>query len=315
MSRFLVSTVLLIAAATSQAALLPETIGKLQRGAVSTPPLPSLKEDKSLLEEYGFESAERAAYGAGNDALLVTAYRFKDPTGALSGYQWFRAKTGKLEQYGNYLLRIEGPKLDEKTLLHFQVNLPRVDHSSLPDLKDYLPSAGLVPNSERYILGPASLNRFEPRIPPSLAAFHVGAEAQLGTYKTKNGDSNLLIFSYPTPQIARQRLDEFAKVPEVLAKRAGPLVAVIVSPADRDDAERLLAQVKYQPTVTWNQATKPKPQGNAGEMLLAICTLAGILGGASILFGFAFGGFKVLRRRFGLKDADYSLTALDLSKK
>ena len=38
-----------------------------------------------------------------------------------------------------------------------------------------LPADGLIPNSERYILGPVSLDRFEPRIPPSVAAFHLGS--------------------------------------------------------------------------------------------------------------------------------------------
>ena len=91
---------------------------------------------------------------------------------------------------------------------------------------------GLIPNSERYILGPVSLARFEPRIAPSLAAFHLGTEAQLGRYRTPKGDLTLAIFSYPTPNIARERQEEFPKVPGTIAKRSGPLVGVVVQPPD-----------------------------------------------------------------------------------
>ncbi len=56
----------------------------------------------------------------------------------------------------------------------------------------------------------------------------------------------MAIFNYPTPQIAMQQVPDFEKLPGAMAKRSGPLVAVVLSPADPDFAERLLAQVRYQ---------------------------------------------------------------------
>ena len=78
-----------------------------------------------------------------------------------------------------------------------------------------------------------------------------GAEAQLGTYKSPKGPMTLAIFNYPTPQIAMQKEVDFRALPGgPMVKRAGPLVAVVLGPSDPDSAERLLAQVRYQASVT-----------------------------------------------------------------
>ena len=54
-----------------------------------------------------------------------------------------------------------------------------------PLLPGYLPSQNLVSGSERYVVGPVGLQKFEPRIPPSVAAFHLGAEAQIGSFRAR----------------------------------------------------------------------------------------------------------------------------------
>ena len=41
----------------------------------------------------------------------------------------------------------------------------------------------------------------------------------------------MLIFNYPTPNIARQQLAEFEKLSGAVAKRSGPMVAVVLSPS------------------------------------------------------------------------------------
>ena len=85
-----------------------------------------------------------------------------------------------------------------------------------------------MPNSERYILGPDGLAKFAPGIPPSVAAFHLGAEAQVAAFRAPAGEIRLAIFDYPTPQMAIQQYDGFAKLPGMMAKRSGPLVAVVL---------------------------------------------------------------------------------------
>jgi hypothetical protein len=321
----LISTIFL---ASVHAELLPERFGNYNRESVKPAPLT----DRAVWDEYGFDAAERAVYKSGANQLTATAYRLKDPTGALAAFQWLRpadatvlkpiehvghgvASGGSsLFQMGNYLLSFEGNRPSPTDLKQIFVHLPKFDQSSLPALGSYVPGRNLVLNSERYVLGPESLQKFEPRIPPSTAGFHMGAEAQLARFKTRNGESQLAIFSYPTPQIARERLDAFQKIPGAVVKRTGPLVAAIISPANADDAERLLAEVKYEPTITWSEKI-PKPQGNAGDMLTGICILAGVLIVMSVLFGFFLGGFRVMLSRFGIGSAHDSFTSLDLSKK
>ena len=41
-----------------------------------------------------------------------------------------------------------------------------------------------------------------------------------------------------------QRVLEFQKLPDAVAKRSGPLVAVVLAPKDPDYAENLLSQVR-----------------------------------------------------------------------
>jgi len=38
-------------------------------------------------------------------------------------------------------------------------SLPKLDQSPLPALQGYLPTDGLVPNSQRYVIGPESWRR------------------------------------------------------------------------------------------------------------------------------------------------------------
>ena len=317
--------ILAVLAISAHAELLPERFGNYTRGAMK----PVAVADRPIWDEYGFDAAEQATYKSGANQMVATAYRLKDPTGALAAFEWLRpaeATPLKLAEYaaaygnsslilmGNYVLSFQGNRPTPADLKQIFIYLPKYDQSSLPTLRNYVPANHLIANSERYVLGPAALQKFEPRIAPSVAAFHLGAEAQLARYKTKNGESQLAIFTYPTPQMARERLDAFQKIAGVVAKRSGPLVAVIVSPADADDAERLLAQVKFEPAIIWSQKI-PEPQGNPGDLLMGIGVLSGVLILLSLLFGFFLGGFRVALARFGLGSARETFTSLHLGKK
>ena len=215
--------------AALNAALLPERFGKYMRGDTK----PVTVSDRPVWDEYGFDAAESAPYKSETAKTAVTAYRLKDPTGALGAFQWLRpaaAKPLKLTEYaasygdaslillGNYVLLFEGYQPTLLDLKQFAAFLPRYDQSSLPAIRGYVPTNHLIANSQRFVTGPASLQQFEPRISPSTAGFHFGAEAQLARYKTKNGESQLALFSYPTPQMARERQDAFQKIEGAVVK-------------------------------------------------------------------------------------------------
>ena len=213
--------------------------------------------------------------------------------------------------HGNYLLSFTGYKPTTPELDPIVESLRNVDTSALPALPGYLPSRDLVPGSQRYITGPASLRKFNPGIPPSTAAFHLGAEAQLGVFHGPKGETVLTIFNYPTHQIAMQQAASLGKIPGAEVKRSGPLVAVILSPPDPDAAERLLAQVRYQAEVTRDEYV-PTLRDNIGNLVVTAFVLTGLLLVFCVVSGLAFGGFRAFLRRFRKGEDPDALTTLHL---
>jgi hypothetical protein len=92
-----------------------------------------------------------------------------------------------------------------------------------------------------------------------------------------------------------QKAPDFERLPGAVVKRSGPLVAVLLNPADRDMAERLLSQVRWQAEVTRNDYV-PTQRDNPGNLLLNIFKLIGILLLFAILSGVLMGGVRVLMR-------------------
>ncbi len=280
--------------------------------------------DRALTDEFGLETTEQAEYKADSKHFTATAWRFKDSTGAMAFFQAHRpsgatpaavaklsvaTSDGSIFAFGNYVFQFTGsiPSADDLQAVYAQ--LPKLEQSPLPALMTFLPNAGLIPNSERYILGPVALERFEPRISPSTVGFHLGAEGQLGKYKSPKGPLSLAIFDYPTPSVARERLLEFQKIPGAMAKRAGPLVAVTIDPPDLDAAERLLAQVKYEASVTLSQKVPVNEVKGFARTLINTFVLIGIIIGMCLVAGVAFGGFKILARKMGRQvDPDAMIT-------
>ena len=306
-------------------AIWPENIGVWKRAATMQATL----FDRPLWDEYGLKESESARYENGSEAFTVTGYRLQDTTGAMAAFDWQRpakstasklaplaADTGEglLVVHGNYLLSFSGHKPEAAELSTLFDSLRNVDTTVLPTLPANLPTQNLVANSERYITGPASLAKFIPGIPPSVAAFHYGAEGQLGVFHSPKGEMSLVIFNYPTPQIAMLKEADFRGIPGGnLVKRSGPLLAVVLSPSDPDAAERLLAKVKYEAVVTLDQWV-PSHRDNIGNLVINAFILIGILLGFSIVSGLVFGGLRAFRRRGTRGDEADALTTLNLGR-
>ena len=315
----------LLAPALCLGAIWPENIGAWKRAATMQATL----FDRPIWDEYGLKESEAARYESGGQDFTVTGYRLQDTTGAMAAFDWQRpAKStasplaplaaatgdGLLVVQGNYLLSFSGHQPEAAELSALFDGLRNVDTTVLPSLPGRLPTQDRVPNSERYITGPASLSKFLPGIPPSVAAFHYGAEGQMGVFHSPKGDMGLVIFSYPTPQIAMLKEVDFRGIPGGnLVKRSGPLVAVVLSPPDPDAAERLLSQVKYQATVTLDEWV-PSHRDNIGNLVINAFILIGILLGFSIVSGVAYGGLRAFRRRGMRGEEADALTTLHLGR-
>ena len=286
------------------AAVLPDQIGpysRISKGQVDI-------SDRPVWDEYGFQTAERANYQAGDRTVSVSVWQLKDTTGALAALQWLQPG---VIQHGNYVIRVES-QLNPDELSQLQSKLPKVDRSANPNLPGLLPRERRVQHSERYVLGPVSLAKFEPRISADLAGFHKGAEAQIARYRTDVGEVKLLLLSYPTPQIAGDRFREFSKRSDLTARRYGPMVGVVLDAGTPDAADKMLSTISYQPNITWSEPV-PKYQ-NPGEMIEAICILAGALIFASVVLGLLFGGFRQLfGSKFGVQAIDDNFTSLHLT--
>jgi hypothetical protein len=289
------------------AAILPDAIGAYQRGNTSKPAI----SDQPIWTEYGLKDSETAVYQNGAAKFTATVWQLLDTTGSMAAFQWQQPVGAKpstaaklavetpdsaLLVYGNYLLSFTGYKPSKEELDAVEAALHNVDFTALPVISSYLPSDGLVPNSERYILGPASLQKFAPGISPSLAAFHYGAEAQMGVFHNAKGDVPMAVFNYPTPKIAGEQLQAFQQLAGAMAKRSGPIVAVVLAPPDADYAEKLLSQIRYQAEVTADEYV-PTQKDNIGDLVVNTFVLIGILLAFAVVSGFALGGFRALRRR------------------
>jgi hypothetical protein len=303
------------------AAILPEQLGTARRGPVNS----AMPKDP-VLDEYGLDAAEQASFGP----IGITAWRFRDSTGAMAAFQYTRPADARRSNFdklaatsggvlrsvhGNYLFQFTGGTPTEEQYNQLIFHVPKIEQSALPVISTYLPTEGLIPNSERYITGPVSLEKFESGISPSVVAFHLSAEAQYGRYRTKDGELNLAIFAYPTPSIARERADAFRSVPGAVAKRTGPLVVLTLNPPNPDAAERLLAKINYQAELTFNEKPKENIPQSMAKMILGIFELAGIIIGFCLISGLAFAGLRQLSRRVGNQGAEEGMITLHLESK
>jgi len=310
-------------AASVHAAILPDTIGQWQKGATG----PAKPVNAKVWQEYGLQDSESTTYSNAGKTAGVTAYRFNDATGALAAYDQARPADAKpcgtppslcasnaadeVDAVGNYVFIFSNYHPKPEELNHLVGEAPRYSQSPLPTLPKYLP-AGVEANSERYIEGPDSLSAFAPQISPSTAAFHFNPEAEVAKYGTPGKESTLVLFNYPTMEMARNRLPEFQKVPGAVVKRSGPLVAVVLNPSSPDDAERILSRVKYQAEVTQSEHV-PTAKDNPVNLFWNIIILCLILAGICLLGGLMVGGLRLIFQRGGASGDGDDMISLHIS--
>ena len=318
----LLITPVLLCGFASAAAILPETIGHWQKGEPGAAPVP----DQTVWEEYGLQESESTPYSDAGKKFTLTAYRFSDATGAMAAFIQLRPADAKPVQLmgttvqnvdrqmvsaGNYIFVSDGYRLLPEELSHLFALAPLYARSPLPTLPKYLP-AGAAVNSERYITGPVSLARFAPAISPSTAAFRFSAEGVSAKYGPSDSETTLVIFSYPTMEMARDRVGPFSQIPGGVVKRSGPLVAITLGSPTPDEAEKLLARVKYSADVTLPQKV-PGLKDNPGNLLWNIAILCGVLIALCLTSGLAFGGLRLLFRRAGPDGDENEMISLHLS--
>ncbi len=280
--------------------------------------------DDALWREFGLVEKTTVKLGK----APATLYRMKDLTGAVAAWEWQRgvkAKPCALEAFcstdgrqsvvasANFLLAVDAT-VPKAALDEFFLALPNRHDTSLPAILNYVPRKNLVPNSARYVLGPASFKNFAAPITVIDPGFDQGAEAQIADYKMAAGNPiHLAVFYYPTPEMARLHSADFRKLPGVHVKRSSVLVAVVFGGAPDPLATSLLNQIEYEARITWNDIPPPSPIKPLYQLLWNIIYLSGVLVALCLLSGLIYAGIRLYRRKFGTLEDEEAMTTLHLS--
>jgi hypothetical protein len=280
------------------------------------------------MQEYGFVSAEEGAYSLGKDQLQVTLYRMKDPSGAYGWYSYLRSpdmphatvtdhsamsRERALVLMGNLVLDIRGGDLPahvaDLNVLATAVS-PKAQQGPLPTISEHLPEKGFIDRSDKYILGPVTLNQFFPVSQNDWLGFSSGAEAEVARYHVDGRELNLLIADFPTPQTAQKKLLELQKdyhVNEsntdphgspVFARRSVTLLAIVFGARDQAEADKLLSAVQSGTEVTWNEPTFQFREPPITTMIVGAIIGTGIICCFALISGIAFGGVRLIVKRF-----------------
>ena len=290
------------------ASLLHEALGPFER----EDPQAFALEDPELLREFGLEEHEEARYAAPDGrSVIVRAMQFYDDTGAVAAYHWLKPLSATavergeraveagdytLIQFANYVVSLRGDPPDEEDIEIALAYLPRPKPTADPPVLQYVPGDLLVPGTGRLILGPVSLARLAPNLAPSVVGFHFGTEGYYGRFRSPDGETEMAIWSYPSNPIAREQVQEFHKVDGVVAKQDGPLIAVVLNPESADDAQLLLARVRYRAEVT-QHVEEAKRYDSLRNIVLDTFILCGLLASLMILGGVLVAGTRRLAGR------------------
>jgi hypothetical protein len=306
----------------------------------------------ALLKEYGFTDFESAAYKSDDGrTLTLRAARFADASGAFGAYSFYLQPDMAREEIGDQAASLDkrvlfyrGHVLVEAVFSQMSVMsaaslrelagaLPRPpgNAGNLPPILAFMPHHGYQTNTEKYAEGPLGLSAIGSPLPADLVDFNSSPEVVLGDYSTPSGAATLMLIEYPTPALAAEHLRRIdaahnaaAPQPGVAGiedvgpffdKRTGPIVAIAVGPLSQSDAQTLLGAVNYEASVTWNENTYFDKKNNVANLLVNIILLCIIVGAISLAAGVAFGGARVLfRRYFSKAEAEEQFISLDLSE-
>ena len=298
---------------------------------------PSIADETNaaVLREYGFQRLEKATYTRDDSRkLAIKAAVFADASGAYGAFTYYKTPImldekigGQASSMNNRVVFYQGNILvdaifDKVTVMSAAelrelagtLPTPAGNAGNLPPLPTYLPKHVDGKNA-KYILGPVALDRVGSPLPTSLVDFNAGAEVVIARYQAKIGGATLMMIEYPTPQLAAEKLraidathqatpqqpaggPSIVDIAPFFDKRTGPIIVIAAGPLSISEANAMLGSVSYEADVTWNQNTYVSKKNNVANLLYNVIVLCGVVGGLSLVAGLAFGGFRILMKRF-----------------
>lgn len=282
---------------------------------------------QQILNEYGLASAQCARFERGQDFLDACVYKLKDASGAYGVYSYLHtpdlqkagftehssiSSTHALILVGNLVLDVSGKDLPGRvTELRALVTAVRSEaqESPLPTLPLHLPQKNLVEGTDRYILGPQTLNELFPGGLGDALGFQSGAEAELAHYRLGGRDATLVIADFPTPQIASQKFSELEKSFNVnganptggsatlYASRSSTMLGIVFGASNKSEADTLLDQIDSGTVLTWNEPTFQFKEPSIEMMIEGSIVGAGVICMFALVAGLSFGGVRLLVKR------------------
>ncbi len=260
---------------------------------------------RSLKAEVLMELASdaTAAYG------LLTFYRTEEQQPDRGLEMAFIGPGGAAMARGRVYVRVrvaEGSEISRNDLraLLIAIGGTRLSRDEAQEFPAPLPNEGLIPHSEKYLLGLEGARRVLPNFRTDLIGFTQGAEAQVGSYSTPEGQARVLAMHYPTPQIARVRFGAMGSMlginqdrgpGSLYGRRTGSVVVLVMDSGSRSTADKLIAQFQVISSISWNEPA-PEPERffvDLARMILAILFLVF----AIAVFALVTGVLVVLSRR------------------
>ena len=353
-------------------AILPASFGAWTASGSATQVAPAQIEQLAgdggpVLREYGIALGEGRDYANGDEKLTITLYGMVDPSAAFGAFTFLRgpdmaslaakspvsygatdkgAAGGKgrtLLVVGNLLLDVASEKsrvaaTDVSAL--GQSVAGRADRRPYPPIAGFLPKDGLVPGSERYVLGPLSLSSAFPpgnSTPGDWAGFGSSAEAMVARYKLPGkgprNEALLLLMLYPTQQLAADRYTAMGKSfalnvdpglangkPALFATRSSALIALLSGVESREAAADFLSQVHYASQVTWNAPTHEVTDPSISTIVVGAIVDTGAIMLLVMAASLGFGGFRLLAKflapgKIFDRNADVEILQLGINSK
>ncbi|MBZ5535504.1 MAG: hypothetical protein LAO31_06075 [Acidobacteriia bacterium] len=305
---------------------------RAQGSAVGTDNLGSIENGPSispvLLKECGIRSFWQGSYERGPRSVSVQIFEMGDSSGAYSLYTIQVQPGGHPETTGdqasstdndlwlwqaNLVVHIQDQKSSGKAnaqLLEIARAVSTLirQHAELPNLVKRLPFHNQVSGSSRYAVGPQGFSNLKIPLETSKLGLEMGAEVSMAKYQFPTTEGQLLLLSYPTPQLARKFYTNMkdahslllnpSPTSTIVSKRSGPLIAVLFGTLSEAEAKTLLQAIQYTANLTWDEM----PPGVEMAAYLLRVKQSIMLTGALLLItfgvGVVFGLIRVAAKRW-----------------
>ena len=263
--------------------------------------------------EYGVTKVEIRTYGQENQNLQAVVEKAPDPSSAYGLLTFYQNESMKPEK--GMKLTVVGPKQALMARGTFFVRVMRPSQMSDQDFRSALiaiagaapsanalallppslPPQGIIPGSEKYVLGPVALQRAVPSIPADLVGFQQGAELQAAEYRHEGQPVTLIFISYPTSPIARARyaameqslgVNRKSGAGAIYGKLQRSYVLLVQGAGSKEVASNVMGRLRIEQQVSWDQAPPGKPVSvQMAHLILGNIMLVLLLVGLAVLAG------------------------------